>query len=79
MLESTPVVGHVTAAVHLIRGDLKKAKEVADKTNRATATYAAGIGTGLVTLNPAAGFAAGVAAGAAYDGIDTAAHGKPRG
>ena len=35
--------------------------------------------TGALTGNPVAGFAAGAAAGAAYDGLESAAKGKPCG
>ena len=47
--------------------------------NRSSCTIASGLGATALTLNPVAGIAAGAATGAAYDGIHSAAAGRPKG
>ena len=77
-LENVPVAGQIAGVIECAV-DEEKGLEMLDKANRNTCVMAAGAVATLATENPVAGFAAGMAAGAAYDGLESTAEGKPCG
>ena len=57
--------------------DEKLGGKILESANRSAIVIGTGLGAAALTLNPGAGIAAGVATGAAYDGVHSAAAGKP--